>query len=217
MALCAGDADAEQHLRQRARGLAGLGDDLVEIGRAGLFERTFGGYELAGTYSAEAPQYVTPQSAADSNQNGDAAGDRVIINTSGTPGTSSDVTVLRNSAGATVGYLARDPNAQFIRAQPGALATGGRNLLATRGINNFDFSVYKKFVFNERTRLSFRADFFNGFNHPQYTPGRNNNVNNISRANVTNFLTPGNALFRQFDQVWSSNPRNVQVGATLTF
>ena len=134
-----------------------------------------------------------------------------------TRGVSSDVTALKNTAGGTVGYLAVNPNAQFIRAQAGALANSGRNILASRGINNFDFSVYKKFSFNERMKLNLRADFFNGFNHPQYSAGRNNNVNNISRANVTNFLTPGNALFGQFDQVWSSNPRNIQVGANLSF
>jgi hypothetical protein len=44
-----------------------------------------------------------------------------------------------------------------------------------------------------------------------------NNVNFTNRANVTNFLTPGNPLFGQFDQVWSSNPRNIQLGATVTF
>jgi hypothetical protein len=141
----------------------------------------------------------------------------VILNPSGTPGTSSDVTVLRNSRGDTVGYLANNGNAQYIRALPGALATSGRNTMASRGINNWDFSIFKRVSFRERTSLQFRADFFNGFNHPQYTPGRVNNINSTNRANVTNFLTPGNALFGQFDQVWSSNPRNVQLGATLTF
>src|SRR5205823_3006705 len=94
-----------------------------------------GGDELSGTYAAESPQYITPQSAVDSNQNGDAAADRVILNAGGTPGTSSDVTVLKNSAGATVGYLAINPNAQFIRAQAGAYANSGRNIMASRGIN----------------------------------------------------------------------------------
>jgi hypothetical protein len=176
-----------------------------------------GGYELAGTYSAESPEFVTPQSGVDSNQNGDAAGDRVIVNPAGTKGASSDVTVLKNTAGATVGYLAVNPNAQYIRAQVGAFANGGRNLLASRGINNFDFTLFKKLAISERTKLQLRADFLNGFNHPQYSAGRPNNVNAQNRANVTNFLTPGNALFGQWDQVWSSNPRQVQVGATLTF
>jgi len=176
-----------------------------------------GNYQIAGTYAVESPEYGTPQSGVDSNQNGDAAGDRVILNPNGVKGTSSDVTALKNSAGATVGYLANNPNAQFIRAQVGALATSGRNILATRGINNWDLSISKSLAFTERTRLQFRADMFNGFNHPQYTPGKVNNINLTNRSGVTNYLTPGNAIFGQFDQVYSSNPRTVQVAARLTF
>lgn len=176
-----------------------------------------GNYQIAGTYIVESPQYGTPQSAVDSNQNGDAAGDRVIVNPAGTPGTSSDVTVLKNTAGATVGYLAMNPNAQFIRAQVGAFATSGRDILATRGINNWDISVSKSVSFNERWKMQFRADLLNGFNHPQYTPGKINNVNITNRANVTNYLTPGNPVFGQFDQVYSSNPRTIQMAARLTF
>ena len=66
-----------------------------------------GNLQIAGTYTYEAPEFGTPQSAADANLNGDAAGDRVIINTSGVAGTSSDVTALKNTAGDTVAYLAK--------------------------------------------------------------------------------------------------------------
>ena len=174
-------------------------------------------YQVSGVYTVESPEYVTPQSATDSNLNGDSAGDRVIINTNGVPGTSSDVTALKNSAGATVAYLANNPNAQFIRAQKGAYATSGRNILAGRGINNWDLNVAKVVTFRERYRFQVRADFFNAFNHPQYTPGAINNVTATNRANVTNYLTPGNPLFGQFDQVYSSNPRVIQLGAKLNF
>jgi hypothetical protein len=176
-----------------------------------------GNWEVAGIYTVESPEYVTPQSAADANLNGDSAGDRVIINAAGVRGTSSDVTALKNSNGDTVAYLANNPNAEFIRAQKGAYANSGRNILAGRGINNFDFNLSKIVVFRERYRFQVRADFFNGFNHPQYTPGTVNNILSTSRANVTNYLTPGNPLFGQFDQVYSSNPRVIQLGAKLTF
>jgi hypothetical protein len=176
-----------------------------------------GGYQLAGTYMAESPEYATPQSAVDSNQNGDAAADRVILNNAGTPGLSSDATALKNTKGDTVAYLANNPNAQFIRAQPGALATSGRNLLATRGINNFDFTISKTVALSERAKLQVRGDFLNGFNHPQYTPGKVNNVQFQNRSGVTNYLTPGNSLFAAYDQVYSSNPRTIQVAAKVTF
>ena len=160
---------------------------------------------------------MTPQSAVDSNQNGDAASDRVILNPSGAKGTSSGVTALKRTDGQTVGYLADNPNAQYIRAQVGAFATSGRNILASRGINNFDITVSKIAGLPGADQAAVPGRFLQRFNHPQYTPGRVNNVNVNNRANVTNFLTPGNALFGQYDQVWSSNPRTIQVGARLTF
>src|SRR5262249_13062579 len=159
-----------------------------------LKRNLLGNYQIAGSYTAESPQYITPQSVADSNQNGDAATDRVIINSAGTKGVSSDVTVLRNTAGATVAYLAVNPNAQFIRARAGAYPNSGRNILASRGINNWDLTVSKNLTFKEGMKLQLRADFFNGFNHPQYTPGRVNNVDSTIRNIVTNYLTPGNSL-----------------------
>ena len=77
-------------------------------------------------------------------------------------------------------------------------------------------TVSKSLAFNERMKLQLRADLFNGFNHPQYTPGKINNIIQTNRSGVTNYLTPGNPVFGQFDQVYSSNPRTAQVAARLT-
>jgi hypothetical protein len=170
-------------------------------------------------YTVESGEWATPQSGVDTNQNGDSAGDRVILNTAGVPGTSSDVTALKNSRGDTVAYLANNPNAQFIRAQIGAFATSGRNILATPRINNIDFNIVKSITFHERVKLNLRADLYNAVNHPQYTLGRINNVR--ARNTLTGFTTspfvPGNPAFAQWDQNFSSNPRIVEVSAKLTF
>ncbi|MDP9170114.1 MAG: carboxypeptidase regulatory-like domain-containing protein, partial [Acidobacteriota bacterium] len=182
-----------------------------------MMKNVVGNWEVSGVYTYETPEYGDPQSALDANLNGDTAGDRAVINVNGIPGTSSDVTALKNTAGATVGYLANNPNAQYIRAQLGVYANSGRNLLPTRPIDNLDFTFVKSFSFRERTKFQFRADFLNGLNHPQYTPGYPNVVTLLQHIGQTNFLTPGNPLFGQFDQVFSSNPRNIQVGAKITF
>lgn len=176
-----------------------------------------GNYEVSGVYTAESPEWVTPQSATDSNMNTDAAGDRAIVNPGGVPGTGSDVKQLKNSAGQVVAYLAVDPNAQFIRAASGALATSGRNILPTNGINSFDLNVIKAFSAGERYRVELRADFYNALNHPQYTPGWLNSVASSGHANETNYLTPGNPLFAKWDQVFSSNPRVIQLAAKFSF
>jgi hypothetical protein len=46
--------------------------------------------------------------------------------------------------------------------------TLGRNTLNAPSLYNFDFSVAKKFQFAEARELQFRAEFFNGLNHPQF-------------------------------------------------
>ena len=176
-----------------------------------------GNYQLSGVYIVESPEWVTPQSAVDSNMNLDSAGDRVIVNPNGVPGTGSDVTALKNSAGQTVAYLAVNPNAQFIRASSGALATSGRNVLATNPIDNIDLSVAKSFTAAERYHVQIRADFYNGLNHPQYTPGLPDSVIAVTHISQTNYLTPGNPLFGKWDQVFPSNSRVIQLAAKFNF
>jgi hypothetical protein len=182
-----------------------------------LVRHSLGGWELSGTYTAESGEWATPQSGTDSNQNGDTAGDRVILNPSGVPGTSSGVTALKSSSGATVAYLAQNPTAQFIFANTGAFANSGRNIFQTPGINNIDFTIAKNFNIKERVKLQFRADMFNAVNHPQYTLGRINNVQSRNTSGTASMFIPGNQLFGRWDQVFSSNPRIIQVGAKLTF
>ena len=127
------------------------------------------------------------------------------------------MTALKNSSGATVAYLAVNPNAQYIRAQVGAFATTGRNTLITPGIHNVDFTIAKNIAFKERYKLQFRADMFNSLNHPQYTLGRVNNVRSRNTSGSANMFIPGNALFGHWDQAFSSNPRTVQVTLKLAF
>jgi hypothetical protein len=176
-----------------------------------------GNYQFAGTYTYESGEFATPQSGVDSNLNGDSAGDRTIINPNGVKNTSSDVKALTNSSGAVVGYLALNPNAEYIKAQIGMYANGGRNTLQAPGINSFDISMMKAFTVRERGKFELRVDLFNALNHPQYTSGYINNVRSISRAGINSMLIPGNAFFNMFDQVFTNNPRNVQVGAKFVF
>jgi hypothetical protein len=176
-----------------------------------------GNWEASGTYIFESGEFATPQSGLDSNQNGDSASDRVIINGAGVPGTSSGVTALKNSSGATVAYLANNPNAQFILAQVGAFANSGRNILETPPIDNIDFLIAKNLTFRERYHLQLRADMYNALNHPQYTLGPIDNVKPRNTSGSANWFIPGNPLFGQWSESFSSNPRVVQVSAKVTF
>lgn len=176
-----------------------------------------GNYRLGAIYTYETGELATPQSATDVNLNGDSAGDRVLINNSGTPGTSTTLSALTNANGATVGYLVANPSAYYIKGAAGVLVNSGRNILSTPPIDNVDFNLAKIFSYKEKAKFELRADFFNGLNHPQYTTGSVNSTNLKSHAGETNYLTPGNPLFAQWNQVFGSHPRTIQVGAKVTF
>jgi hypothetical protein len=51
---------------------------------------------------------------------------------------------------------------------PTTIGTVGRNVLRGPGFFQWDFSLMKNFSITERTRIQFRSDFFNIFNHPNF-------------------------------------------------
>jgi len=65
------------------------------------------------------------------------------------------------------------------------------NYLTTPGINNWDISLQKTVRIKERTRMEFRVDAFNAFNHTQFS-GINSTINLTSFANAT----PTNLVFK---------------------
>jgi hypothetical protein len=177
-----------------------------------------GNFMITGAYTFESPEYATVQSNTDSNLNGDSAGDRSIINPAGAANIGSGVTALKNTAGATVGYLANNPNARYIVAGQGALANAGRDTLPTQHINNFDISVSKSFSITEGKKLSFGMQAFNIFNHPQAIPGSIDNVYpQDTHSNGRNYLIPGNKIFNDFTQAFSSNPRVISLYGKFSF
>ncbi|MBC7927759.1 MAG: carboxypeptidase regulatory-like domain-containing protein, partial [Bryobacteraceae bacterium] len=129
------------------------------------------GWSFSGTYTAETGAPATVRSDIDSNLNGDALGDRSVINTKGDENRSSAVTPLLNSQRAVVGYLAVDPSARYIQAGQGVFPNGGRNTLRLPSINNFDLALGKTFSLSESVRMQFRAEAYNAFNHAQFVSG----------------------------------------------
>jgi hypothetical protein len=60
-------------------------------------------------------------------------------------------------------------NLAAFAAPVGHYGTLGRNALFGPGAVNFDTSLFKDFSFTERQKVQFRAEFFNIFNHPQFS------------------------------------------------
>jgi Carboxypeptidase regulatory-like domain len=198
-----------------------------------LLKNTLGNWEIAPIYTYQSGQWVTTQSAVDSNLNGDQAGDRNILNPNGVPGTGTGVIPLCNSTVAScpasvsaanshpagvVGYLAINPNAQYVQAGYGALANIGRNTLQLAPINDIDITALKRFNITERFRIEFQAQAFNLFNHPQYVGGF---INDIAPIGFTGsqrvVLEPQSSDFNNPSSQFASNARTLQLALKIFF
>ncbi len=182
-----------------------------------MAKNLLGNWEIAPQWQLQSPEFYTPQSGIDSNLNGDSAPDRTIFNPNGTPGTGSTVTAVKNLNGDTVGYLANNPNAQYIQAGSGALATAGRNTLATPRTNNWDLTLLKRFNTTERTTVEFSANAFNVFNHSQYIPGSVNTVNSIGYTAITAFVRVNGTHFNDPSATFANNARVLQLVGKFIF
>jgi hypothetical protein len=220
-----------------------------------FMKNVVGNWSFSPVYTYESAQWATIQSATDSNLNGDSAGDRAILNPAGIAGTGSAVTPLCKSSMPSfgmcgendfdpsagppgpgnfdsspflVGYAAVNPNARYLVAGSGALATVGRNTLATQPTNDLSLSTYKDVAINERFRFRLGAQFANILNHPQYIPGSNPGqglgVNDVTSfitgpnsPSYLNYLTPGNAIFNNPKGVFASNARTIGLVAKFIF
>jgi hypothetical protein len=191
------------------------------VGSTRFMKNVFNGWQVNGTYLLESGQPITPQSGRDVNNDFDAAGDRVVVNPNGDSTLGSDTYfVVRDPAtGATsvsqvdpgddtrvVGYVAADPNAKWIATRVGGRPDAGRNVINTRGMNNWNVGIFKNTHISEVKLVQFRIDLINLFNHRQFTLagdpknqggtifGDPNYTNASSaafaNARATNFLNP---------------------------
>ena len=135
----------------------------------GLSHTLLGGWQISGITIA---QTGTPVSITNGSDFGDSAG---VGNGVGT-GSRPDL-VGNPHAGLTQtefpdqrGPLFYNPSAF---APPTGLTFGnvGRNTLYLPGRLNFDFGLFKKFIFGESRELDFRWENFNLFNHTQFNLG----------------------------------------------
>ncbi len=162
----------------------------------GFLRTVLGGWVFAPIFQAQSGQPYTPQSGVDTNLNFDAAGDRTILNPSGTPGAGTGVQAVALVNGvvtpvalgnaATVGYVVLNPNAQYIQAGPGARATAGRNTLRTNGFHRTDLTALKNFRFGEeRYAIQMGVEVSNLFNQRIRTAAGLNVGGTNAFSNVT--------------------------------
>lgn len=179
-------------------------------GSTGFIKGLLNQWQVSSSYIAETGQPVTALSFIDANGNGDSAGDRAILNPSGVGLTTTDVNaVCRNAitgatssvapgscaAAVTVGYVAINPTAQFVRARPGARTNTGRDNLISAGINNWNLAFVKNTRITESKSIQFRMEMINAFNHAQPILGLGNiggfSSNNTNAINGTGLVAVG--------------------------
>jgi hypothetical protein len=151
--------------------------------------------------------------------NGDTAGDRAIVNPLGNPAIGSVTKALTNSAGQVVAYQVVNPAAGYIVAPAGTIANGGRNTEHFNPTDNIDLSFAKSVNVWENYRLQFSLRAGNILNHPQYTGGNLSDIAPVTQTGVGvhNSLIPTSPLFAEYSQVFSSNPRFLQLALKLIF
>jgi hypothetical protein len=138
-------------------------------------------------------------------------------------------TVVTSCAANTIGYAAgtltgtganvafNPSNAYFVQGGSGTLPNAARNSLPTGRINNLDLSAYKRISFRERYKIEVGIQAINSLNHPQFFPGSLDTVNSIGSTGSRNFDTVTNSQFNQKGQVFSSNPRTLQLSGKISF
>jgi hypothetical protein len=74
--------------------------------------------------------------------------------------------------------------------QPFTIGNAGRNILRGPKFQNWDISLLKNFHFTERRYLEFRAEFFNAFNHPNFSLPNTNIEDKIHGGQITSAYDP---------------------------
>jgi len=96
----------------------------------------------------------------------------------------------------------------FVSAPAGELGTAARAPVYGPRFVNTDLSLIKQFVLTERTRLDFRAEFFNLFNHAQFGLGGDSSTGMQNMASPSSFAKVNQTVH---------DPRVIQFALKLTF
>jgi Carboxypeptidase regulatory-like domain/TonB dependent receptor len=207
------------------------------VTESGMLKTLLHGWQWNGTYLAQTGPPVSLLANADANANGDAAGDRGILNPGGIANVGTAVNLVCVGAGGTTsnalidvgcaggsanvaGYLALNPNARYVKAEVGAFPTLGRNSFGSPGINIWNMGLFKNTKLTERATLQFRVDTFNTFNHRNFSLAQPTVfqtgvlIGTVNNALSTTYSNLTSDLFLN-QQQFTGGKRDMQLGVKL--
>jgi len=129
-------------------------------------------------------------------------------NITGSPSVSARIQVNGDPNQGVSGPLQAFNSSVFSLPAVGTLGNPSKFLIRGPGLNNWDISLFKDIRIRERLGMQLRAEFYNAFNHAQF-----------SAVNATaQFNAAGAQVNTQFGQYTAAqNPRIIQLAARLHF
>lgn len=183
-------------------------------GLGGLAGKLFDGWGFGGIATFQSGTPITVTNPSDTTGTG---GGVLSFADIGAPFTQLDPRENDSRAFNVDAFRAFGTAAQgFVLARDFRRGTSGRNQVrAHNGINEWNFVVTKKTPLGtERAKLELRFEFFNAFNHAQFTTLDANLVNLVTDP-VTGLPDPTRSSFGKFTDTRES--RVIQLGARISF
>ena len=149
----------------------------------GFSRQVFGGWNVSGLVTAQTGQPFTVYDLSQDYSGFNQFFDRPDVITTGPlrqDNRNPDNAFGTLGAGRGLGYFSNTP-------PTGRIGTSGRNQFYGPGLFNWDLAAAKTFpLWTERTRLQFRADFFNLFNHTNFAnPVHDESSSNFGKITQT--------------------------------
>jgi len=178
------------------------------LGWNNTFSReVFGGWQVSGITSAQTGQPFTVYDTAADFSGFNQTADRPDIIGSGT--------LPQNNTNPDAAF-----STSYFSAIPptGRVGTSGRNQYYGPGLVNYDFTALKSFaIWGDRSRLTFRADFFNLFNHTNFSNPGHNESSTSTFGKITQTVGSATATSVGTTAGPYGGPRQIQLSLRLQF
>jgi hypothetical protein len=176
-----------------------IGKGGLILNNGGLASTLLGGWQVNGIVTL---QTGTPFSIVAPDQSATGANHQSRANCIGNPYAGANTDPSQIAGGSAPGFFLNP--AAFAVPALGTFGSCAPRSFHGPGLENVDLSIFKQFIFTESWKLEFRSEFFNAFNHANFT---NPNAN-IAAASIGSFGKVTSTV---------TDPREIQFALKLYF